>query len=469
LPEEITVHLECDDSSTLWRLQLAQAEVRGYIGRRFADRGEIETCIREFDASDAIGWAGRGAADQKHQPEIVSAGTAHQKRYCARIRLWVSRMSHVAVILFVLGAGFAFYLLAGYPVLLACLAALAPRPVRKRFEAKTVTALLAVYNGEAWIRAKLESILALDYPRECLEILVISDGSTDSTEDIVEEFAARGVRLLRVSHGGKAAALNAGIARATGEILFFTDVRQKLAADALRELVACLGDPAVGGASGQIVFAAQGDQAAADVGLYWRYEKWLRDKLTTSGSLLVATGCIYALRRALARPLPDDALIDDAYLPLAAIFQGFRFVFERCAVACDYPAMLEMEFQRKVRTLAGLFQVVRSYPRLLNVFTPVGFHFFSYKLGRLLLPYALLLAAVSSVALPGVWAPVMAGGQALLYSLAALDHWVPREAALKRLSAPCRTFVVLVAAAFCAGSIVFVPAGRLWKETRVKA
>jgi biofilm PGA synthesis N-glycosyltransferase PgaC len=378
-------------------------------------------------------------------------------------------MSHWAVILFLLGAGFAFYLLAGYPLLLACLAAVAPHPVRKRFEPRPVTVLLAVYNGEAWIRAKLESILELDYPRDQLEILVISDGSTDRTDDIAGEFAGRGVRLLRVSRGGKAAALNVGMAQAAGEILFFTDVRQKLAPDALRELVACLGDPAVGGASGQIVFNAEGSNAAADVGLYWRYEKWLRDKLTAAGSLLVATGCIYALRRELARPLPDDALIDDAYLPLAAVFQGYRFVFERRAVACDYPAMLDMEFQRKVRTLAGLYQLARSYPRLLNVFTPVGFHFFSYKLGRLLLPYALLLAAVSSVGLPGIWAPLMAGAQAFFYGLAAADHWIPYGAALKRLSAPCRTFVVLVAAAFCAGSIVFVPAGQLWKETRVKA
>jgi len=111
--------------------------------------------------------------------------------------------------------------------------------------------------------------------------------------------------------------------------------------------------------------------------------------------------------------------------------------------------------------------VVHSYPRLLNVFAPVGFHFFSYKLGRLLLPYALLLVAVSGFWLPRPWAEAAIAGQALLYGLAAVDHWLPSGFALKRLSAPCRTFVVLIAAAFCAGSILFVPAGRLWKETRV--
>jgi cellulose synthase/poly-beta-1,6-N-acetylglucosamine synthase-like glycosyltransferase len=302
-----------------------------------------------------------------------------------------------------------------------------------------------------------------------MQILAISDGSTDKTDSIVKEFRAEGVELLRVPHGGKAAALNAGMARATGEILFFTDVRQPLEPDALRHLVACLGDPAVGGASGHIAFIKSDGGGEADVGLYWRLEKWLRDKLTMVDSLLVATGCVYALRRQLARPLPAAALIDDAYLPLAAIFGGYRFVFERRAIAYDYPTQLDVEFQRKVRTLAGLFQLVGSYPRLLNVFSRVGFHFFSYKLGRLVLPYALLLMAVSGFWLPRPWAEAAIAGQVLLYGLAALDHWVPAAFALKRFSAGCRTFVVMIAAAFCAGSILFVPASRLWKETRVKA
>jgi poly-beta-1,6-N-acetyl-D-glucosamine synthase len=378
-------------------------------------------------------------------------------------------VTKLSVILFLAGAGFALYIVAGYPLLLAVLAWWRPKPVHKRFTDKTVTVLLAVYNGEKWIRTKLESILRLDYPRLRMQILVISDGSMDQTDSLVKEFGAEGVELLRVPHGGKAAALNAGMAQATGEVLFFTDVRQQLEPDALRQLVTCLGDPAVGGASGHVVFVKSDGGGEADVGLYWRFEKWLRDKLTAVDSLLVATGCVYALRRELARPLPDAALIDDAYLPLAAIFGGYRFVFERQAIAYDYPTQLDVEFQRKVRTLAGLFQLVGSYPRLLNVLTRVGFHFFSYKLGRLLLPYALLLMAVSGFWLPRPWAEAAIGAQVLLYGLAAVDHWVPAGFAMKRLSAACRTFVVLIAAAFCAGSVLFVPASGLWKETRVKA
>lgn len=410
-------------------------------------------------------------------------------------------MTDLPVILFLVGAGFAFYIVAGYPLLLAVLAWFAPKPVNKRFTEKSVTILLAVYNGEKWIRAKIESILRLNYPRSRMQILVVSDGSTDQTDDMVAEFQPEGVELLRVPHGGKALALNAGMARATGEILFFTDVRQQLEPGALRHLVACLGDPSVGGASGQIVFlkAQKGAYLAppyrretpltksgagrpvlrssseaegggeADVGLYWRFEKWLRDELTMVGSLPVATGCIYAVRGELARPLPADALVDDAYQPLAVIFQGYRFVFERNAVAYDYPTQLAMEFQRKVRTLAGLFQIIRSYPRLLNVFTGLGFHFFSYKLGRLLLPYALILVALNSFWLPYPWAKIAIAAQLLLYGLAAVDHWVPAKSVLKRLSAVCCAFAVLMGASLCAGAILFVPAGRLWKRTRVKA
>ena len=378
-------------------------------------------------------------------------------------------MTHLwAILLFSLGAAFVLYMVAGYPLVLAVLARWRPRPVDKHFEERTVTVLLAVHNGEAWLKAKLESILSLHYPRRLMRILVISDGSTDRTDLIAAEFAGEGIELLRVPRGGKAAALNAGMARATGDILFFTDVRQALEPDALHHLVACLGDPAVGGASGQILFVQTVGGGEADVGLYWRFEKWLRDQLTAVDSLLVATGCIYAIRRKLVRPLPADALIDDAYLPLAVVFQGYRFIFERQAVAYDYPAQLDMEFWRKVRTLAGLYQVVASYPRLLNLLTPVAFHFFSYKLGRLLLPYALLITAVAGFWLPDGWAAAAVGAQALFYGLAAADHWILAGTALKRLSATCRTFVVLMAAAFCAASILFVPPDKLWKPTRVQ-
>jgi biofilm PGA synthesis N-glycosyltransferase PgaC len=121
---------------------------------------------------------------------------------------------------FCLAAAFVLYTLGGYPLLLAALARMRPRPFTRAPIRPTVSILLPVYNGEPWLRSKLESILALDYPRELLQILVISDGSTDRTGEIASQFESSGVQLIHIPHSGKAAALNAGLERATGEILF---------------------------------------------------------------------------------------------------------------------------------------------------------------------------------------------------------------------------------------------------------
>src|SRR5262249_20236945 len=148
--------------------------------------------------------------------------------------------------LFLLSVAFIVYTLAVYPLLLALVARLRSRPVAKQFEPRTVTILLPVRNGERWLGAKLASLFALRYPTELLQIVVISDGSTDGTDAIAGEHAASGrIEFLPLPSGGKAAALNAGIARARGEILFLTDVRQEIAPDALKNLVACFADPSV--------------------------------------------------------------------------------------------------------------------------------------------------------------------------------------------------------------------------------
>jgi biofilm PGA synthesis N-glycosyltransferase PgaC len=142
-------------------------------------------------------------------------------------------MLSLAEVILAASAGFVLYVLFGYPLLLWLVARKKARPVAACLEPRTVTVLLPVYNGERWIRDKLLSILNLDYPRRLMEILVISDGSTDRTDEIARSFAVHGVRLLRVERSGKAGALNAGIQAARGEILFFTDVRQELAPDCL--------------------------------------------------------------------------------------------------------------------------------------------------------------------------------------------------------------------------------------------
>jgi len=371
-------------------------------------------------------------------------------------------------LIFLLSLGFLVYIFLGYPLLLALLAR-RDHAVRKRLEPKTVTVLLTVRNGEKWIRSKLESILALDYPRESLQVLVISDGSTDGTDEIVQEFSAHGVELLALPHGGKAAALNAGMQHAHGDVLFFTDVRQPLDPGCLKSLVGCLGDPAVGAACGHVYFLGSEDEQRAHMGLYWTYEKWIRRMHTRIHSIQAGTGCIYAMRRELAAPIPPDTLLDDSYLPLCAFFRGYRFVFDPGAIAYEYPTTLDAEFHRKVRTLAGIYQLIYIFPKLIGPANRMWIHFFSHKLGRLLAPFALILMAVSSLGLPDPWRWIAVSAQAVFYVLALLDPLIPAGWPAKRISSLARTFVVLMAASFCAVAIFVVPARRLWRETRVSA
>jgi len=379
-------------------------------------------------------------------------------------------MHRAAEAVFLLSVTFVAYTLAGYPIALALTALLHSRPVVRRYEPKSVTILLPVRNGERWLRTKLESLFALRYPPELVQILVISDGSTDSTDDLAREYAAcRRIEFLRVEGGGKAVALNAGLERAEGEILFLTDVRQQLDPDSLKNLVACFADPSVGVASGELVIREGRTHEEASVGLYWKYEKWLRKRESRIHSVMGATGCIYAIRRALATPLPPGTLVDDMFLPLAAFFKGYRVILDDSAKAFDYPTALDSEFRRKVRTQAGVYQIIGLFPRLLTPRNRMWLAFISHKLGRLLMPFALLLAAVTSFALSQPWRTAALATQAVFYGVAVLDAWIPDRFMFKSVSAAIRGFAVLMAAAFCAALILLGPSDNLWKETTVRS
>ena len=369
------------------------------------------------------------------------------------------------------GAAIVLYTIAGYPLLLAVWKRRAAPPVRKdmRFSA-TVSTVLAVHDGEQFIRAKLESLLALRYPAGRMDILVVSDGCTDGTDGIVESFAPRGVRLLRVPRGGKAAALNAGLEHSSGEILFFTDVRQPLDPDALSHLVANFADPTVGVVTGELRFLGPdsiGEQA--DMELYWRYELWARRRHSEIDSMFGATGCICAMRRSLADPLPPDTLTDDAVMPLRAFFRGYRVIFDPEAIAFDYPTVEGMEFRRRLRTLAGLWQVCIRMPELFTGANRMRLHFLSHKFSRLVLPWAVLLLWSATLALDAspfrsfLWI-----AEALLVAIALVDVLVPRKFPLKRITSPARTFMFMNAAALLSTMVFFVQPATLWRTTCVK-
>ena len=363
-----------------------------------------------------------------------------------------------------------FYTLVGYPILLAVFRKRAAPAVRKDLNFRTtVTVVMAVYNGGAFLRAKLETLLALDYPRELLDILVVSDGSTDNTDAIAGEYAGSRVRLLRVPHGGKAAGLNTALKYATGELLFFTDVRQPLEPGALKHLVANFADPTVGAVTGELrlLKGEMGEQA--DMDLYWRYEVWARTRHSEIDSLFTATGCIYAQRRCLVQPLPTDTISDDAIMPLRAFFRGYRVVFDPEAVAYDYPALPGNEFRRRLRTLAGLWQIHARLPELFTSANRMRFHFLSHKFARLILPWALVTTVLATLALPpSSFRSILVVNELLLFAVALMDTIVGRNFPLRRLSSPARSFLVMNAAALMAVVVFFVPANRLWAQTKVK-
>jgi biofilm PGA synthesis N-glycosyltransferase PgaC len=361
----------------------------------------------------------------------------------------------------------AAYLLIGYPLLLALVSRRPAAPVRKDPAFRlSVSVLLAVHDGAAFIARKLECLLSLEYPQHLLQILVVSDGSTDGTDGLVEQFAPRGVRLFRVPRGGKAAALNALLPHATGEILFFTDVRQVIAPDALAHIAANFADPAVGAVTGELrILDPNRSGEQADMELYWRYELWARRCHSAIDSIFSVTGCIYALRRSLAEPLPAGTLTDDAVFSLRAFFRGYRVIFDPAAVAYDYPTAEGGEFRRKLRTLAGLWQLHLRFPALFTGADRMRWHFLSYKFGRLVLPWAILAVWGATLALPaGSFRTFLIDDELILVALALLDRLVPKNWPVKRISSPARTFLAMNLAAWLSPIVFLIPAENLWKK-----
>ena len=372
-------------------------------------------------------------------------------------------MEDMAMTAFAISVGFIVYTIAGYPLVLALMARVRrPAQEARPFTPRTVTVLLAVHNGETWIARKLQSLLALDYPQELLHVLVLDDGSTDGTAAAVRRVTDPRVELVSLPHGGKARALNAGMARATGDVLLFTDVRQRLHPQSLRRLVGRFAEPRVGVVSGELEIEAS-NQDERSVGLYWRYDKWIRRHQGLVHSMTGATGSIYAMRRELAVPLPPDTLVDDMYLPLSAGLRGSWLVFEPEAKAYDCGTTPAEEFRRKVRTLAGNVQILRALPRLLWPSHRTWFHFVSHKLTRLVLPYAALTACVTGLRLPSPADGIVLSALAVYGFLALADSRIPTHGILKRTSSITRTSAVLLAAAACAPLAVLRGRQALWR------
>jgi cellulose synthase/poly-beta-1,6-N-acetylglucosamine synthase-like glycosyltransferase len=348
------------------------------------------------------------------------------------------------------------YSYAGYPAWLWLRKRWAPRPVNRRPETPTVSVVMVVRNEEASIARKIENLLTLDYPKEQLEVIVVSDGSTDGTAGILAGYAAGGRlrTLLKPESEGKAAGLNDAIRLATGEIVLFTDARQTIEAGALRQLVENFADAEVGAVSGELMLGdpARGE-AQQGMGVYWRVEKGVRELESASGSVVGATGAIYCARRSLIdpSPLPVGAILDDVLLPMQIVRKGYRVIFDSRARAWDSPDLGESrEFSRKVRTLSGNYQLLQIAPWLLKPENKIRFEFISHKLSRLAVPFALLAMLTASAMLTQPLYRMALAGQVVFYGLSLAGMAGIKIGPLARLADPARTFVVLNSAAVVA-------------------
>ena len=356
--------------------------------------------------------------------------------------------------MFWLAAAVVMYAYFGYPAWLWLRSRWHPQPVHAAPCTPLVSIVMVVRNEAAVLDAKLRNLLGVNYPSELCEVVIVSDGSTDGSDEILSVYQQnqRVRALVHPQPKGKASGVNAGVAAARGDIVLFTDARQSLESDALRLLMENFADPAVGCASGELMLGDRDSgESAAGMGLYWQVEKLVRQLESKGGSVVGATGALYAVRRHLLSPLPTETVLDDVYIPMQVVRQGFRVVLDERARAWDLADQgRELEFGRKVRTLGGNYQLLVLAPWLLSSQNPLRFEFISHKLLRLLVPLALAATLVSSALLPG---PIYRGALALQLgfyglSLIALLPW--KMGPIGRLGDASLTFVVLNTAALVA-------------------
>jgi len=334
---------------------------------------------------------------------------------------------NLAAFAFWISCGLLFYTFAGYGLLISALA-------RRRREIGSlsdvralhpdVCVVLVAFNEETQIAERLRNLLASQYPPEKLRILLVSDGSTDAT--VAQAKTVQDARIEVIAQperGGKAAGLNVALSRCASEIIVFTDARQRFAADAIAQLTAHFANPTIGAVSGALEIAPAASATGAGVDTYWRYEKALRAAEARLDSCIGCTGAIYALRRNLFVPIPEDTLLDDVVIPMQAVVQGARVIHDSTALAFDpRPLEPQMEHLRKRRTLAGGFQIAFRYPGWLAPWkNRLWWQLLSHKYLRLLAPPLLASALASAAALrQHPFYNVCFIAQVALYALAAM-------------------------------------------------
>ncbi len=325
-------------------------------------------------------------------------------------------------VLFWLSIWFIVYTYLGYPLLIWFLSICFNKPVKANPNfMPPISIVISAYNEALHIEKKIKSIYSSNYPKERIEVLVGLDGCTDSTFDILKKMVDKYQSLKIYNYPyrrGKPFVLNDLIDKVQHNIIVFTDARQPLEIDALRKLVSPLSDSSVGSVSGELVFLDEKGDIKENISLYWRYEKFIRYCESNFFSMLGATGAFYAMRREFVKKLPENIILDDVYQPFNAIKSGVRAIFKRGAIVYDTISTNEVdEFNRKVRTLIGNFQLIKIDPFLLSFKNPVLWQFLSHKVFRLFVPYAMFIVYICSFTLVWqyCWAGIFFALQTLFY------------------------------------------------------
>ncbi|HEY9525510.1 MAG TPA: glycosyltransferase family 2 protein [Anaerolineales bacterium] len=360
----------------------------------------------------------------------------------------------VLLIIFALSVLLLTYIYVGYPVLIVLIARFFQNPVRKKAIAPSVTIVIPTFNEEVVIREKLENTLQLDYPRDHLQILVCDDASNDNTAEIVRAYATEGVELSEAaSRSGKVGGLNRALDLATGEIFIIADADILPSPDAVRELVANFGDETVGCVVAQTKMTSAGGGTGESSGLYWRYEARIRQSESDIHSTVAATGHFMALRRKLLRPIPMNIILDDFYLAMMTIRQGYRVISEPRALVWERPTQsMGDEMTRRSRLIAGRFQIISlSGDYLPYLPSLLQFEVVSHKFLRLAIPHLMIAALLANIlfvlitlntGFPSVWAIVLRMTlilQGLFYGLAIAGKFL-----FGRLSSPSKLIKILM-------------------------
>lgn len=352
------------------------------------------------------------------------------------------------MLVFWLSAAALIYTYVGYPLLLAVLSRLRGRPVRRADFNPSVTVIITAYNEERDLAQKLENTLLLDYPQDKLEVLVASDCSSDRTDEIVREFATRGVRLHRQPERlGKTAAQNAAVEQASGEIILFSDATTLYQKDVLRALMPNFADSSVGCATGRVVYT---DAATSSVGhgtrSYWSYEFLLKKHESNVCSLIGVCGCLYAVRRSAYVPLYHEAC-SDFIIATKMVEQGLRAVYEPDAVCMEETnERADKELKVRVRIITQTFADLWRNRAMMNPFRS-GFYaieLISHKVMRYLVPIFLITILIASAVLAprSLFYEIALAGQVAFYGAAALAWLLEKVGLHSRLLAIPQYFVL---------------------------